>query len=199
MSESNQPPNFLQRWKKVNFVCWLNTTFCVEKPYQKPRPSSININHSAPSYGMIQKWFTEFRCGRSSTETILSLGRPNEITTPEMINKIHHIVWNDPKVKVHEIAEIISIWTGRMVNILHTHLCMRKLCSIWVPRMLTIDKNPIRVTTWEQNLAYFKTRIFAIFCFFISVKERTQHKLLKSHVLTRFYRFCYEQCRRADE
>ena len=43
MSESYQPPNFLQRWKKVNFVCWLNTTFCVEKPYQKPRQSSINI------------------------------------------------------------------------------------------------------------------------------------------------------------
>ena len=26
VSESNQPANFLQRWKKVNFVCWLNTT-----------------------------------------------------------------------------------------------------------------------------------------------------------------------------
>ena len=41
--ESNQPPHFLQRWKKVNFMCWLNTTFCVEKPYYKPRPSLINI------------------------------------------------------------------------------------------------------------------------------------------------------------
>ena len=43
MPESNQLPNFLQRWKKVNFLSWLNTTFCLEKPYQKPRPSSINI------------------------------------------------------------------------------------------------------------------------------------------------------------
>ena len=43
VSESNQPPNFLQTRKKVNFVCWLNTTFCVEKPYQKPRLNSINI------------------------------------------------------------------------------------------------------------------------------------------------------------
>ena len=38
VSESNQPPIFLQRWKKVNFVYWLNTTFCMEKPYPEPRP-----------------------------------------------------------------------------------------------------------------------------------------------------------------
>ena len=93
----------------------------------------------APSYGMVQKWFTEFRCGRTSTETIPSPGRPNETTTPEIINKIHDIVLNGPKVKVREIAEIVSISTKRVVNILHTYLCMRKLCARWVPRLLTID------------------------------------------------------------
>ena len=60
----------------------------MEKPYQKPRPSSINILR------------TLFR----RMEFIPSLGRPNEITTPKMINKIHNIVLNDPKVKVREIA-----------------------------------------------------------------------------------------------
>ena len=75
---------------------------------------------SDPSYGMVQKWFTEFRCGRTSTETIPSPGRPNEITIPEMINKIHDIVLNDPKVKVLEIAEIVSISTDRVIKVLHT-------------------------------------------------------------------------------
>ena len=79
-------------------------------------------SYIAPSYGMVQKWFTKFRCGRTSTETIPSPGRPNEITTPEMINKIHDIVLNDPQMKVREIAEIVSISTERVVNILHTHL-----------------------------------------------------------------------------
>ena len=51
----------------------------------------------APLYRMVQKWFTEFRCSRTSIKTILSPGRPNEITTPEMINKVHDIVLNDPK------------------------------------------------------------------------------------------------------
>ena len=88
---------------------------------------------SAPSYGMVQKWSTEFRCGRTSTETIPNPGRPNKITTPEMINKIHDIVLNDPKIKVRGIAEIVAISTEGVVNILHNHLCMSKLYARWVP------------------------------------------------------------------
>ena len=86
--------------------------------------------HSALSHGMVQKWFTEFRCGRKSTEIIPSPGCPNEINTPEIISKIHYIVLNDPKVEVHEIVKI-----G------------------WVLRLLRIDQKRIRVTTSEQNLA----------------------------------------------
>ena len=104
---------------------------------------------------MIKNWFTEFRCGCTSTETIPSLGLLNEVTTPEMINKIHDIVLNDPKVKVCEITEIVSISTEHLVNILHTHLCLRKLCARWVSRLLTIDQKRIRVMTSEKNLAYF--------------------------------------------
>ena len=73
--------------------------------------------------------------------------RPNEITTPEMINKIHDIVLNDLKVKVREIAEIVSTPTERVVSILHIHLFMRKLCSRWVQRLPTIDQKCIRMTT----------------------------------------------------
>ena len=44
---------------------------------------------SAPMYGMVHKWFTKFRCGSTSTETIPSPDLPNEITTPEVIDKIN--------------------------------------------------------------------------------------------------------------
>ena len=88
---------------------------------------------SAPSYEMVQKCFAKFSCGRKSTETITSPGSPNEITISEMINKIHYFVLNDPKMKVREIAKIVSISIERLVNILHTHLCMRKLCARWMP------------------------------------------------------------------
>ena len=48
---------------------------------------------------------------------------------------------------MREIAEIVSISTERVVNIL--------LCARWVPRLFTIDQKGIRVATSEQNLTYF--------------------------------------------
>ena len=72
-----------------------------------------------------------------------------------MINKIQDIVLNDAKVNEREIAKIVPILTERAVNILHTHLCMRKLWTRWVPQLLTIDQKRICVTTSEKNLAYF--------------------------------------------
>ena len=83
------------------------------------------------------------------------ISRPNKITIPEMVNKIHDIVLNDPNMKVREIAEIVSISTKSVVNSLHKHFCMRKFCARWVPRLLTIDQKCIDVTTAEKNLAYF--------------------------------------------
>ena len=113
----------------------------------------ISIIGCAPSCGMVQKWFTEFRCGRTRTEIIPSPGRLNEVTAPEIINKIHNIVLNDPKVR--EIAGIVSISTEHVVNILRTRLCLRKICARWVPQLFTIEQKRIRVTTPEQNLVYF--------------------------------------------
>ena len=110
---------------------------------------------SIPSYGIVQKWFTEFRCGRTSTETIPSPVRPNEITTPKMINKIHDILLNVPKVKECKIAEIVSISTERVVNILHTHLYMRKLCTRWVPRLHKIDQKRIRSNNFRAKFGLF--------------------------------------------
>ena len=107
--------------------------------------------------------------------TIPSPGHPNEITTPGMINKIHGIVLNDPKVKVREIAEIVSISTERVVNILHTHLCMRRLFARWVPRFLTIDQKRIRVTTSEQNLAYFNHNPKESLRRFVTINETWIH------------------------
>ena len=68
---------------------------------------------------------------------------------------VFDIVLNDPKVKVREIVDIVSISAEHVVNILHTHLCMRKLFARWVPRLITIHQKRIFVTTLEQNSAYF--------------------------------------------
>ena len=88
-----------------------------------------------------------------------------------MINKIHDIVLNDPKVRVRDIAEIVSISTERV----HTHLCMRQLCARWVPRLLTIDQKRICVTTSEQNLTYFNPNPKEFLRRFVTINETWIH------------------------
>ena len=103
-------------------------------------------------------------------------GRPNEVTTPEMTNKIHNIVLNEPKVNVCEILEIISISTERVDNIFYTHLCMRKICARWVSSLLTIDRKRIRVTTSEQNFSYFNPNSKEFLRRFVTMNETWVHQ-----------------------
>ena len=130
---------------------------------------------SAPPYGMVQKSFTEFLCGRTSTKTIPNPGLLNEITISYMINKIHDFVLNYPEVNVREIVEIVPISNEPVVNILHSHFCMRKLCARWVLWLLTIDQKHIRVTTSEQNLAYFNRNPKEFLRRFVTMNETWIH------------------------
>jgi histone-lysine N-methyltransferase SETMAR len=111
---------------------------------------------SAPAYSTICFWMAEFKRGRTSIETIPSTGRPKEVTTEEMINKVHDVVLNDRRIKLREVANIVNISLDRVFVIIHEHLHMRKLSARWVPRLLTIDQKRNRVTTSEQCLSMMK-------------------------------------------
>ena len=69
---------------------------------------------SAPSHGIVHKLFTEFRCGRISISDAERLGRPKEVTSQEMIDKIHDIVLNDRRLKVRKISETVNISVRRV-------------------------------------------------------------------------------------
>jgi len=79
---------------------------------------------SAPSYKTVCFWVNEFKRGRMSTNDEQRCGCPSEVTTPEIIEKIHGIVLEDRRVKVREIADIVRISNERVHNILHEHLAM---------------------------------------------------------------------------
>ncbi|EFN77796.1 hypothetical protein EAI_17364, partial [Harpegnathos saltator] len=62
-------------------------------------------------------------------------GRPNEVTTPEMVKKIHKMVLEDRRLKVRELADMVGISKSAVHRILTENLDMRKLCARWVPRL----------------------------------------------------------------
>ncbi|GBP09183.1 Putative uncharacterized protein FLJ37770 [Eumeta japonica] len=104
---------------------------------------------------MVKKWFTEFRCGRTSTSDAERSGRPKEVITPEIVDKIHEMILDDRRMKVRELAHAVGISTERVHHISHEYLDMRKLSARWVPRLLTLDHKRNRVTTSKECLAMF--------------------------------------------
>ena len=70
-------------------------------------------------------------------------------------NKLHKLILVNCKLKLHEIAEELKISEGSVFTILHEHLFMRKLCSKWVSRFLTVDKKQLCINDSEHCLQLF--------------------------------------------
>jgi histone-lysine N-methyltransferase SETMAR len=128
---------------------------------------------SAPSIRTVYKWFQNFRCHMSTTDAECS-GRPVEATTPEIVDKIH-MVMDDGRVKVREIASAVGISSEWVHNILHQHLNMRKLSARWVPQLLTVDQKRNRVRRSKDNLQLFQRNPQDFRHCFISVDETWIH------------------------
>ena len=50
------------------------------------------------------------------------------------------MVLADRKLKLREISDTLKVSEGSIFTILHQNLGMKKLCSKWVPSLLTIDQ-----------------------------------------------------------
>lgn len=77
----------------------------------------------------VKYWVAEFKQGRKSCQDEHGSGRPNEMTTPKMVNKIHKMILDDRLLKIHELANMVDISNSAMHCILTENLDIRKLCS----------------------------------------------------------------------
>ena len=100
-------------------------------------------------------WVAKFKRGRTSCQYEHRSGRPNEVTTTEMVKKIHKMVLYDRRIKVREPADIIGISQSAVHRILTKNLDMRKLCARWVPRLLTIEQKQRRENVAIECLSMF--------------------------------------------
>ena len=129
----------------------------------------------ALSMTTIRYWFNEFKRGRTSVFDEERPGRPIEVSTEDMVNKIHDVVLADRRVKIREIADIVNISIERVQNILHEKLGMKKLSARWVPRLLTVEQKRNRMTTSEHCLDMFKRNPKEFLRRFVTVDETWIH------------------------
>ncbi|XP_036336110.1 histone-lysine N-methyltransferase SETMAR-like [Rhagoletis pomonella] len=109
-------------------------------PSNKKAEIDSTLGESALSFTTVKYWVAQFKRGPTSCQDEHRSGRPNEVTTPEMVKKIHKAVMDDRRLKVREVADIVGILKSMVHRILSDDLEMKKLWARWVPRLLTPDQ-----------------------------------------------------------
>jgi histone-lysine N-methyltransferase SETMAR len=107
---------------------------------------------TSPSFSTIKEWAAEFKRGRTILEDDPREGLPKSATTTEIIEQVHDMLLDDQRMKVREIAEIIGISKESVGYILQEEFNMKKLCAVWVPRLLTEDQKRTRMKISEKCL-----------------------------------------------
>ncbi|XP_011148888.2 putative uncharacterized protein FLJ37770 [Harpegnathos saltator] len=130
---------------------------------------------SAPVFATVYNWVNEFKRGRTSTKDEHRSGRPVEVTTPEMIDKIHDMVLNDRRIKVREIVEATGISQGTVFSILHEKLGVKKISVRWMPHLLSVKNKRNRVVDSEAILALFRRNPDEFLRRYITVEEKWIH------------------------
>jgi len=92
-------------------------------------------------YATAKNWVAQFKRGDFSTCGALRPGRPKTVTTPEIIDQIHKLIFEDRWISTKSIAEQLGISCERVGSIIHEDLDVRKLSTKWVLKCLNVDPN----------------------------------------------------------
>jgi len=114
------------------------------------------LGEHAPSCATVKNWVTQFKRVDFSTCDALRPGRPKTVTTPEIIDQIHELIFKDRRISAKSIAEQLEISRERVGSIIPEDLDMRKLSTKWVPKCLNTDQKRQRCQSSEQVLEFFR-------------------------------------------
>ena len=87
---------------------------------------------SAASYATVARWVVGFKRVQTSLEDGPRAGRPVEATTDDCCHAVEMLVMRDQPVEVLQIARELGITHGKVLNILHDHLSLSKVCKYGV-------------------------------------------------------------------
>jgi len=77
------------------------------------------LGELASSYATIKNWVVHFKRGDFSTCDALCPGRPKTVTTPEIIEHNHVLIFEDHRITAKSIAEQMGISCERGWSIIH--------------------------------------------------------------------------------
>ena len=101
-------------------------------------------------------WVAQFKRGDFSTFDAPRPGRPKTVTTPEIIDQIHELIFEESRISAKSIAEQLGISRERVGSIIHEDFYIRKLSAKWVPKCLNADLKRQLCQSSEQLLKFFR-------------------------------------------
>jgi len=110
----------------------------------------------APSFSTVKKWTALFKRGRESLEDDPREGAPLTSVTEENVSALEKLVCADRRITREQIAKEVGISLGSVSTILHDKLNMNKVCTRWVPRILSTFQRADRKAIAEELLQNFK-------------------------------------------
>ena len=103
----------------------------------------------------IHKRFHRFSDGRKSVKDDPRSGRKVTVSTDKRIAAIEEYVMKDRRITVWQVGENFDIGYGTVQDILTNVVGMRRVCALWVPRLLVPEQETVRVqicTELQQRL-----------------------------------------------
>ena len=104
------------------------------------------LGEHAPSYATVKKLVAQFKRGDFSICDAPCPGWPNTVTTQEIIDHIHELIFEDCQISDKSIYEQMGISREGVGSIIHEHLDLRKLYAKWIPKCLNADEK----CQWHQ-------------------------------------------------
>ena len=126
-----------------------------KKPKQIHEEMLETLGDTCPSYSNVIYWVKNIKLGRENMADAKSSGRPKDVSTPDVIEKVKQQVKKDPHISIRILAKMMKISRHSVFNILHKELKLKNLNSKWVPKILTKEQKKKRVDTCKSLLAKF--------------------------------------------
>ena len=87
-----------------------------------------------------------FQIGRTSIEDDPKSGRPSSSTGDDHIEKVGSVIRENRRLTIREVAEEVGVCKSSCNTILTEKLKMHRVAAKFVPRLLTEEQKPNRIT-----------------------------------------------------
>lgn len=111
---------------------------------------------SAVSIATVRRWICKFKDGKKDFKDDPRSGAPKAVCNEQTIRLISQALSDDPHVTIRDLADMFGLSVGTVHKIVHEDLHMKKVCSKFVPHLLSPEQKAQRVAFARELLRMFE-------------------------------------------